>query len=167
MICKECNAFFVRYPCPSCGHEKTSDILLTDSNSSRDQFTQTKSLEKVERLVRPSELRARTEKELKLRNEQDRLIKPSQLNPDTVIDPNDRLKEDDVESLVKPSSLHGGSSVNPRFSVTSPVKLKTQLPKEMPTIKVARRSGENDKEYKQRVRETLLEVMSLLEKLME
>ena len=83
MKCQNCNAFFVRLPCPEC--------------SWKPEITETKT-EKIETMVKPSELKG------------DSAVNPSQQvveEEETLVKPSNRLKKENInktgEELVKPS----------------------------------------------------------------
>lgn len=180
MHCKNCRAYFVRFPCPECGQQEI-EIAVKPTESELLAITiQEESLQK------PSELKGGSAvNPIASTPEDPSLLKPSELNPEKLIDPTDPYNEKDKsETLMKPSELQGRSSVSlnsERVRTTIKVKitsanLNLQPIKETisdrkqtkPNIsKPQQLEGESDDEYKKRVRNTLLEVMTLLEKLID
>ncbi|MCE7735891.1 MAG: hypothetical protein GPJ54_13500 [Candidatus Heimdallarchaeota archaeon] len=180
MHCKNCRAYFVRFPCPECGQQ---EVELPSKPTESELLAITI---QEESLQKPSELKGGSAVNPITNTPDDpSLVKPSELNPEKLIDPNDPYNEkENSETLMKPSELKGRSSVNLSSELvrtTSKVKitsanLKLQPVKE--TIgdrkqtrhklsKPQQLEGESDEEYKKRVRNTLLEVMMLLEKLID
>lgn len=210
MICKNCGAFFVRYPCPSCGAKDETEIEV-------------KGLD--ETVIRPSELKGRSsvnpkDQEIEI---EEKMVKPSELKGRSAVNP-DLVIEEDPDRIVKPSELQGRSSVNPNYRIEEDIENKDTISKpsvsnvrnRRDTIRIGSLSTEQevvvksrttrgvqikekpesvkdeeitnelakasqqkiratefkdkmetDEEYRTRVRETLMEVMSLLEKLVE
>ena len=181
LICKSCGAFFVRYPCPSCGETR-------EETPPSEEF-----------LRKPSDIRRESFDKPEVKQEtKNHIILPEKPSKD-----NKKEERSEDESLVKPSLLKGRSSVNPNFdpekpSVSSSIQAKQQLllqkkPKTRKKEETVKKSdlrpiqqqvlklrnsvemreinpnlkskGETDEAYRRRVRETLQEVMSLLEKL--
>lgn len=171
MICKECGAFFIRFPCPSCGQTESS--LFEDEEIALIKKIRSavlgQEVEPEDHLVKPSELQGRTvyQKSREQKPEDQSLLKPSQLNPDNLIDPADPFDQEE-ETLVKPSKLHGGSAVNPKFRIESRQDgaLRSNFSIQQ-AHRPKQRENETDQEYKARVKETLEEVMHLLGKLIE
>lgn len=177
MHCKNCGTHFIRYPCPYCGQKEIIEKSISEEERLATLVIQEESLQK------PSQLKGGSAaKPIEIPPEDPSLIKPSQLNPDKLIDPTDPYDEK-VDQLIKPSELNGSSAINSQLSVkrtTSKVKitpanlnlepLKETLNGNLSNknrVNPQRLEGETDEEYKNRVRDTLLEVMSLLEKLIE
>lgn len=176
MICRNCGAFFIRYPCPSCG-QKEAEILASQPMEIIFQ---------EERLIKPSELKggSSVSKSEIIEEVEQSLLKPSQMSPGRKIDPSNPFNEE-RDAIIKPSQLAGSSAVNPNFKAHStskvtieparhrlqPIQTKiSQIDNKIGNKSVkppARLDGETEEQYKLRVRDTLLEVMSLLEKLME
>lgn len=106
MKCQNCNAFFVRLPCPECGWGPE----ITSSET-----------EKIETLVKPSELKgdSAVNPSQKAEEKEETLVKPSSLlekevenkSGETLVKPSEYLKKQEViveeveeeETLVKPS----------------------------------------------------------------
>jgi hypothetical protein len=161
LICKNCGQFFVRYPCPACGEiEKEEMQKIADE----------------ETLRKPSEMIKEIEPIQPVSDEDEALVRPSQIIQKEI---EEEEEERDDEHLVKPSSLKGGSAVNPQFDSAQQQVLLEQksIQKKVQQIQTDAASisinshlksdDESEEEYKMRVRETLLEVMNLLEKLIE
>ncbi|OLS28766.1 MAG: hypothetical protein HeimC2_04960 [Candidatus Heimdallarchaeota archaeon LC_2] len=176
MHCKNCGTHFIRYPCPYCGQKEIIEQTISENEIIASMVIQ-------ESLQKPSELKGGSAtKPIEKIPEDPSLLKPSEMNPDRRIDPTDPYNEK-VDQLVKPSELKGLSSLNSQLSIKrtttkvkiTPANLNLEPLKETLNgnslnknrINPQRLEGETDDEYKNRVRDTLLEVMSLLEKLIE
>ncbi|MHA2029279.1 MAG: hypothetical protein ACW99A_13040 [Candidatus Kariarchaeaceae archaeon] len=172
MHCIKCGAYFVRYPCPDCGQKEIEMPVEDEDNKQISIIIQEESLQK------PSELKGGSvASPVEDMPEDPSLLKPSELNPDKLIDPTDPYNEKDgSEALIKPSQiLHGNVRTTSKVKITS---ANLQLQPINETVhdidlnstsmdKPQRLEGETDEEYKKRVTDTLLEVMSLLEELID
>lgn len=183
MHCKNCGAYFVRYPCTECGQKEVGIPVEPTENELIAVLIQEESLQK------PSELKGGSATNpVEFIPQDPSLLKPSEFrsnHPDKLIDPTDPYNENDKsEALLKPSELQGRSAINSQLETvrtTSKVKitsanLNLQPIKETASevkqnrkniAKPQRLEGETDEAYKRRVRDTLLEVMTLLEKLID
>lgn len=179
MICRNCGAYFIRFPCPSCKltEQEDREIRLSHEKEVRVEIHE-------EPLLKPSELKGNSAvtKLKEVEEIPENLVKPSEMSADKLVSAEDFL-EDGEEKLVRPSQLRGGSSIGqnqpkketPKVVITQARQNLTPI-RETPTSSVlkkgelakpVRREGETDEEYRNRVRDTLMEVMSLLEKLVE
>jgi hypothetical protein len=174
LICKNCGQFFVRYPCPACGEIEEEEM---------------QKIADEETLRKPSEMIKEVEPIQPVSDEDEALVRPSQIIQKEI---EEEEEERDDEHLVKPSSLKGGSAVNPKFDsaqqqvlleqksktktslrtqkVTPIHKKVQQIQTDAASISInshLKSDDESEEEYKMRVRDTLLEVMNLLEKLIE
>lgn len=181
MICRNCGAYFIRYPCPTCGLTEKEDVEM---RMEAETAVQVEIHE--EPLLKPSELRGNSAitKLKEVKEVQEILVKPSEMSLDKLVTSED-FRDVGEEKLVKPSELRGGSAVNPKIlpkQVTPKVVIThanqnltpmRESPSKIGQLnntklgKPVRRQGETEEEYKIRVRDTLLEVMTLLEKLVE
>ena len=176
MHCKNCGTHFIRYPCPYCGQKEIVEETISENEIISNMVIQ-------ESLQKPSELKGGSASKLLEKPPEDpSLLKPSEMNPDRRIDPTDPYDRK-VDQLVRPSKLKGESAVNSQVSIKrtttkvkiTPANLNLEPLKETlsgnsmdkNSVNPQRLDGETDEEYKNRVRNTLLEVMSLLEKLIE
>jgi hypothetical protein len=142
-----------------------------------------------ETLRKPSEMIKEIEPVQPVSDEDEALVRPSQIIQKEIEEEDEEVED---ESLVKPSSLKGGSAVNPKFDsaqqqvlleqksktktslesqkITPLQKKVQQIQKDTVSVSInshLKSDDESEEEYKLRVRDTLLEVMSLLEKLIE
>ena len=175
MHCKNCGTHFIRYPCPYCGQKEVAEETISEKEIIASMVVQ-------ESLQKPSQLKGGSAAKPPEKPPEDpSLLKPSEMNPDRRIDPTDPYDEKE-DQLVRPSKLMGTSAVNSQVSKRTTAKVKitpanlnleplketlngNSLSKN--SVNPQRLEGETDEEYKSRVRNTLLEVMSLLEKLIE
>ncbi|MHA2248921.1 MAG: hypothetical protein ACXAD7_01100 [Candidatus Kariarchaeaceae archaeon] len=173
-------------------HEDAEESLRKPSEMRKEPMPgELQEEEGEEKLLRPSQMKTQVLSQEEEIDPDERLVKPSQLVKEAELDEEDEREE---ERLIRPSQLRGGSAVNPNFEKTisddssQQVLLKETSTKQLtkqelrPIDKQVRTihydvktdinsnlktKGETDEEYKTRVRETLEDVMALLEKLIE
>ncbi len=194
MQCPQCGASIVRFPCPVCeydnknldnkddkieeNHErlvKPSDLLRSKKNISDD-----------ERLLKPSEIL----KEKEVIKPPEQMIKPSELKGSSAVNPNFKVdetgkllpsenvpigsikhkevKNKKPDELVKPSELRGLSPhQKEKISSRKQMQIVHKSMKKNGKKIMEQKPEESNEEYKERVRNTLMEVIGLLEKLVE
>jgi len=206
MKCKNCQTFYVRDPCPNCGHYSTDQDTKTQSTAGQEtervkpskiheretsggrQVLLQEKKDDEERLVRPSQ-RFKQEQE----NDEDlpsfQRFENQDETGEKLVSPSERLKKDQMDNEDLPSFKRFDRDTKqnwqkPATSVQK--KVEKEEEDDIPSFKRYQQTDEieisrisklnqpenqdklkNDKAYRNQVKETLEEVMGLLEKLID